>query len=90
MRPRRSPMRLAGVILMVSAAAALAGCGKKNPVSPPEGQESEFTFPRSYPASPAVPRPSAEEEERLEVPAPGRLSPYPFDRTSPTTTYGAS
>ena len=87
---RRSPLRLTGLVLMALTAATLAGCGKKNPVSPPEGLESEFTYPRSYPAAPAVPHPTAEEDDTLQTPPPGRLSPFPFDRTSPTTTYGAS
>ena len=32
----------------------LAGCGKKGSPKPPEGQESEYTYPRAYPAPSTV------------------------------------
>jgi len=54
--PRNSgPLRL---LLTASLAASLlfglAACGKKGSPKPPEGQESEYTFPRSYPAPDTV------------------------------------
>ena len=78
---------LAGALLAV---ALVAACGKKNDVSPPDGQEELYTYPRDYPApapGAAVPDRSAQ-QERLSPPS--SLSPYPFSREGKTKTYGSS
>ena len=77
---------LCGLLL----AGALSGCGKKGPPGPPEGEESSFTFPRTYP-DPASVLPGTEEEENKsrQVPAhAGGITTFPT--TSRTrTTYGS-
>ena len=73
------------------ATALVAGCGKKNEVSPPDGQEHLYTYPRNYPApvpGAAVPSRGADRQERLSPPS--SLSPYPFSREGTTKTYGSS
>ena len=73
------------------ATALVAGCGKKNDISPPDGQEGLYTYPRAYPAplpgSAAQDR-SAQQQDRLSPPS--SLSPYPFSREGKTKTYGSS
>ncbi len=54
--PRNSgPLRLLlTATLSASLLFGLAACGKKGSPRPPEGQETEYTFPRSYPAPDTV------------------------------------
>lgn len=69
----------------------VAGCGKKNDISPPDGQEDLYTYPRDYPApvpGTVVPDRSAQQQDRLSPPS--SLSPYPFSRERKTKTYGSS
>jgi hypothetical protein len=77
---------LCGLLL----AGALSGCGKKSAPRPPEGEESSYTFPRTYP-NPASVLPETEAEERKDSRAPahaGGISTFPA--TSRTkTTYGS-
>jgi len=73
------------------AMALVAGCGKKNDVSPPDGEGHLYTYPRDYPApvsGAAVPDRGAEQQDRLSPPS--SLSPYPFSREGKTKTYGSS
>ncbi len=69
---------------------ALAGCGKKGPPGPPEGEASKYTYPQTYP-NPASVLPEREADEREERRAPahaGGISTFPA--TSRTkTTYGS-
>ena len=70
-------------------AGGLAACGKKNAPAPPEGMESQYTYPRTYPNPGAVlPQESEEEEVRTgEAPAhAGDITTFPTGRTK--TTYG--
>ena len=79
----------------------LVACGRRNPPKPPAGQESEYSYPRPYPAPKSVlpEGASAAEEEEAEAKAAAeaeeksgglrKLSPIPpsSSRTT-TTTYG--
>jgi hypothetical protein len=42
------------LIAAVILALALGACGRKGDVGPPEGQESEYTYPQVYPAPGSV------------------------------------
>ncbi|MFQ5775682.1 MAG: hypothetical protein ACE5GS_14265 [Kiloniellaceae bacterium] len=85
-RARRGlALALAAAVL----AGGLAACGKRASPRPPDGEESRYTYPRSYP-DPATVLPRAEPEaappsRRAPVHA-GGLSPFPTSRTR--TTYG--
>ncbi len=77
---------LCGLLL----AGALSGCGKKGPPGPPEGEESSYTYPQTYPNPASVlPGTEAEENKRRRVPAhAGGITTFPT--TSRTkTTYGS-
>ncbi len=77
---------LCGLLL----AGALSGCGKKGPPKPPEGEESSYTFPGTYPHPASVlPGTEAEENESRQVPThAGGITTFPT--TSRTkTTYGS-
>ena len=98
-RQARRLGRLVACGLLLAAVATLGACGKKGKPTPPEGQESEYTYPRFYPAPlPRAPvAAEAAEEEEDAAPPPGlqepprrsRVSPFPLDRSEPTTrTYG--
>ncbi len=74
---------LCGLLL----AGARSGCGKKGPPGPPEGEESSFTFPRTYP-DPASVLPGAEAEESKTPAHAGSITVFPI--TSRTKTiYGS-
>lgn len=86
---------LVAALAVAALAAALGACGRRNAPKPPEGRESEYTYPRFYPAPatvvPAVtggPKDETEDEAGPEEEI-RRLSPMPPDpsRTT-TTTYG--
>ncbi len=64
---------LCGLLL----AGALSGCGKKGPPGPPEGEESSFTFPRTYP-DPASVLPGAEAEESKTPAHAGSITVFPI------------
>jgi hypothetical protein len=64
----------------------LAACGKKASPRPPEGQESEYTYPRAYP-DPKTVVPDADGESGAAPAHAGDLSPFPTSRTK--TTYGS-
>ena len=69
---------------------ALAGCGKKGPPGPPEGEASSYTYPGTYPNPDSVlPGAEAEENESRRAPAhAGGITTFPT--TSRTkTTYGS-
>ncbi len=77
---------LCGLLL----AGALSGCGKKGPPGPPEGEESGYTYPQTYPDPASVlPGTEAEENKSRRVPAhAGGITTFPT--TSRTkTTYGS-
>ncbi len=71
-------------------AGALSGCGKKGPPAPPEGEESSYTYPHTYP-DPASVLPGAEAEEKRDrrVPAhAGGITTFPANSRT-KTTYGS-
>ncbi|RMD63368.1 MAG: hypothetical protein D6826_05095 [Alphaproteobacteria bacterium] len=77
-------LALAGLVV-----AAIAACGKRSELAPPEGEESRYTYPRPYPdpASVLPPDESESAPASREVPTTaGDLSPFPDSRR--TTTYG--
>ncbi len=88
--PARAGLRL-GCALLMAAAIALGACGKRGSPRPPEGQESEYTFPRFYPAplpseKRAVARTEEEEAPAAVAPPPERerrFSPFPLDYSNP-------
>jgi len=55
------------LIAAVILALALGACGRKGDIDPPEGQESEYTYPQVYPAPSSV---LPEETEEPETPPP--------------------
>jgi hypothetical protein len=77
---------LCGLLL----AGALSGCGKRGPPGPPEGEESSYTYPGTYP-NPASVLPGGEAEENESRRAPvhaGGITTFPTgSRTK--TTYGS-
>ncbi len=83
--------RALGILLAAALiAGGLAACGKRNSPSPPEGMESQYTYPRTYPNPGAVlPQESEEEEVRTgEAPAHvSKITTFPTGRTK--TTYGS-
>ncbi|MEE9210202.1 MAG: lipoprotein [Kiloniellales bacterium] len=56
------------LIAAVVLALALGACGRKGSVRPPEGQESEYTYPQVYPAPGSV-LPDETEEPDASPPA---------------------
>jgi hypothetical protein len=72
--------------VVLGLAGGLAACGKKASPRPPEGQESDYTYPRSYP-DPRTVLPGAEGESGESPAHSGDLSPFPTSRTK--TTYGS-
>ena len=48
---RAAPRALIAAVIL---ALALGACGRKGDVGPPEGQESEYTYPQVYPAPSSV------------------------------------
>ncbi len=70
--------------------AALAGCGRKGPPAPPEGEASSYTYPQVYP-NPASVLPDMEAEEQVDLRAPTHAGDIlTFPTTSRTkTTYGS-
>ena len=77
---------LCGLLL----AGALSGCGKKGPPRPPEGEESSYTFPQTYP-DPASVLPGAEAEEETDRRVPvhaGGITIFPTDSRT-ETIYGS-
>ena len=68
----------------------LSGCGKKGPPAPPEGEESSYTYPGTYP-NPASVLPGAEAEEDKGRQAPahaGGITTFPANSRT-KTTYGS-
>lgn len=45
---------LCAAVLSLPLVLGLAACGKKGAPKPPEGQESQYTFPQAYPAPDTV------------------------------------
>ena len=92
MKARRA---LGALLVLAVLAPGLAACGKRSPLKPPAGQESEYSYPRAYPAPKSVlpGGASAAEEREAEAEekagAVRKLSPIPpsSSRTK-TTTYG--
>jgi hypothetical protein len=90
---------LAAALSVIALTTLLGACGRRNPPRPPEGRESEYTFPRFYPA-PATVLPAApggartgagdEVEDDTEPEDDIRkLSPIPPSSSRTTTkTYG--
>jgi hypothetical protein len=75
----RFPRLLLSAIVSAALLCGVAACGKKGSPKPPEGQESEYTYPQAYPApSTVVPQPDAES---------GPLSIFRSDKRSQTKTY---
>jgi predicted small lipoprotein YifL len=73
---------LATVTMTAILASGLVACGKKGPPRPPEGQESEYTYPQAYPApSGVVPRDGEPQEDA------GPLSIFNSGSRSQTKTY---
>ena len=82
--------RALGLLLAAALiAGGLAACGKKNAPSPPEGMESQYTYPQTYPNPGAVlPQESEEEVRTGEAPAHASdITTFPTGRTK--TTYGS-
>ena len=77
---------LCGLLL----AGALSGCGKKGPPGPPEGEESSYIYPQTYPNPASVlPGTEAEENEGRQAPAhAGGITTFPTDSRT-KTTYGS-
>ncbi len=75
------------LILLMS---TLAGCGRKGPPVPPEGEASSYTYPQVYP-NPASVLPGMEAEEQADRRAPAHAGDIlTFPTTSRTkTTYGS-
>ena len=57
---RAAPRALIAAVIL---ALALGACGRKGDVGPPEGQESEYTYPQVYPAPSSVLPEETEEPE---------------------------
>ena len=83
-RARTPALLLAALI----AAGTLGACGKRNAPSPPEGEESNYTYPQVYPAPETVlpAKPEKEARSREVLPHAGGISTFPTSRTR--TTYG--
>ena len=83
------PRLLLPRLLLIGALSAglvlgLSACGKRGSPKPPEGQESEYTYPHAYPApSTVVPQGTAEDEPS----EPGPLWILDGDSRTKTTTY---
>ena len=80
------PIALCGLLL----AGALSGCGKKGAPRPPEGEESSYTYPQTYPNPASVlPGTEAEEETDRRVPThAGGITTFPANSRT-KTTYGS-
>ena len=78
------------VCALLAAGLLLGACGKKSNLSPPDGQEESYTYPRIYPSVPNQPSGRAAPPPRDLDPRQDPLSPFPDSRTSPTKTYGSS
>ena len=94
--PEAIPMSATRRLTLLILAAALLGlgpiaCGKRGSPGPPEGLESEYTYPKAYPAPVGVLGPTRSEEPAEEEtglrPGDSKLSTFPTSRTK-TTTYG--
>ena len=85
MTPTTSRRRQAVLLTAVVALAlAVTACGKKSGLSPPEGEEELYTYPRSYPAPSTVrPQPPLEAGEEDD---PSFLQPFGRSRSTTTTT----
>ena len=70
--------------------AGASGCGKRGPPGPPEGEESSYTYPGTYPNPASVlPGSEAEEDESGRAPAhAGGITTFPTDSRT-KTTYGS-
>jgi hypothetical protein len=79
--PRRLVL-LASVAMLVLAVAA---CGKKSAVTPPEDEAELYTYPSRYPA-PATVRPQAPVEAEEEASERSFLQPFGRSRSTTTTT----
>jgi predicted small lipoprotein YifL len=79
-----------GIALALVLAGGLAGCGKKGPPGPPEGEEASYNYPKTYP-NPATVVPEQPEELRKSREAPahaGGITVFPTDSRT-KTTYGS-
>ncbi len=82
----RAALCLAAAALVLGA--GLGACGKRGGPRPPEGEESRYTYPRTYPHPRSV-LPSEEEGETVPGESPahaGDISTFPKPRSR--TTYG--
>ena len=78
--------RVAAAILLLLVPPVLAACGKRGPPEVPEGRQSEFIYPRTYPDPDLVVPRTAGPVRFKEQPKPSR-SIFDDDRTS-TRVYG--
>ncbi|MGF1594116.1 MAG: hypothetical protein ACFCUW_12590 [Kiloniellaceae bacterium] len=79
---RRTARLLATATIAATLTLGLAACGKKGPPKPPEGQESDYTYPQAYPEpSSVVPRDGEPPEDT------GPLSIFNSGSRSQTKTY---
>ena len=84
-RIKPSARLLSVALLALPLALGQAACGKKGAPKPPEGQESEYTYPQAYPAPETV----IPDEEADPVQGANPLSIFSSggDRRSKTKTY---
>lgn len=78
----RIPRLLLTAAVFAALLAGLTACGKKGSPRPPEGQESEYTYPHAYPAPATVTPNGAGSEERS-----GPLSIFNDDERTTTKRY---
>ena len=95
-KPSSSYLAGRGLVAVVLAAFVLSACGKVGPIKPPEGQESSYRYPKTYPAPESV-LPAPQENQASDDPAQNKtkayetLNPQPgrYDPLSTTSkTYG--
>lgn len=79
-----SPTRR-NLLLSLVAVAALAGCGKKGSLAPPDGEEDLYTYPRTYP-KPSSQVPGTNDDQARQNTTPDNISIFPDSRTK-TKTY---
>lgn len=76
------PRLLLTAVVSAALLMGVAACGKKGSPRAPEGQESEYTYPQSYPEpSTVVPNGTSAEEEA------GPLSIFSGDKRTTTKRY---
>ena len=93
---RSRPVFRLACVLLLAAAFGLAACGKKGRPRPPEGLQSEYTWPQFYPAPLPTARrtvaPLEETEGEAEPTEPAalptrdrRVAPFPLDYSNTRT-----